>query len=325
MIQTDIEKFNGSVFMKEVLLQNLCNYVLDLLPTIPDLGDKEKEVLKEKIRTVALRALHKKSALFADFQELPETEVGRILISRILTEVLKDSSADVASKVVQSVMDTFQASPPALSNLVWDSADRSWDPTKEGQAKKYEKTGKKVYDPLSFSTWGNKPITQQQLADMFKDELATRYQSKYKNIFSEGRKGLDFLSKIFEEALEETSERIKKEGIDPERRLDKFFQCYLKKHRNTQYREQITREIFQDLMGEHVGGYGTKTPLDLKDPHIKRLVKEYENGTWKAKETRELITPYIADEEDRKFRPVFDEIQELPEFISIMRRYFNSL
>jgi hypothetical protein len=155
--------------------------------------------------------------------------------------------------------------------------------------------------------------------------LAQRYQKKYRSIFPEGRKGLDFLSRIFEEALEETSEKIRKDGIEPERRLDKFFQCYLKKHRHTQYRERITREIFRDLMGEHVDGYDLRTPLNIHDPHVKRLVEEYKSGAWKRTETRELITPYIDDAEDRKFRPVLDEIQQLPEFTSIMRRYFDSL
>lgn len=311
--------------MKKIVFQNLCNYILDVLPTIPDLSHQEKEEIKQKVRTLALRALSEKGDLFKDFQELPEDDVGRILISRVLTEITKDSSIDVAAKVVSKVMEIFETSPPPLSNLVWDPKNAPWDLAKEGRAKKYEKMGRKIFEQLSFSTLGKKPITQKLLIDTFRDELAARYQAKYKNVFSEGRKGIDFLSKIFEEALEETSEKISNGLIDPERRLNKFYQCYLNKHRNKEHREKITREIFQDLAGEHVKGRGVKTPLNIHDPHIKKLIEEYKSGAWKEKETRELVTAYINDEEDRKFRPILDEIQQLPEFVSIMTNYLTSL
>ena len=308
--------------MKDVLLQHLCNYVLRLLPNIPDLDAETRKELEEKVKTIAAQALDSETSLNSGLDHIAKRHIKFTLITRILNEVLKDSPEEVISKVSQGVLNAIQESPPSLFT-------GEADPSKEGRAKKYEKgqiEKKRGAVPLSFATIGDQELTQSLLVATFRDELTTRYQKEYKNIFEEGLRGINFLSRIFEEALAETSKKIVEEKIEPSRRIHKFFQCFFGKHRKTEYKEKITREIFKDLIGNRVaGGLGIKTPLDIHDPLIKKLINDYKTGTWKEGETREIVIPYISSTEDRNFRPVLDAIQQLPEFTSIMTRYFESL
>ena len=239
-----------------LFVKRTCQHMLDVLAGM-SISEKQKEALSQIIRKVLEQALDPDefpklaeeltlSNLKDEFLEVP-------LATRIL-HTYATGQPDVLTELIRGVFHKYHPKGLVLSKEL---------NLEEGRAKEYSK---RVQEPINFDQLGKADPDRFFLA--FRDEYRRRYCKSFKLMFRNGERALEFIQEILKEALEECSEKTVDDLI---RRFDKKLES------QNIYREMITKDIFEDLVGHEE----RDAPFDKNDPRIKALITAYEDGSWK--------------------------------------------
>lgn len=285
------------------LLNIVCKRILFVVshPEVELDGDSRK-IFEEKIKGIVAQALDPNTSASIE-QKFRLNDLGaprnQCLTTRILSSILEDCP-DIDSKACLILN-------LACKNLRIGFTVES-DPKKEGRARAYVRAKEdELYrkPPLSFRTLPLKELTRIKgwlLRDVICKTFREELEWHRRPFFSECVQAIDFLSTIFEEALRES------------KNIDDFFNIFNAKWNVKIHREMVTRDDFKELIGS----------LDQNNDKIQRLLEAYESNSWIEGE-REIEIPNISKAEDGKFTPILNELFELPQFLSAMNTYFESL
>ena len=173
----------------------------------------------------------------------------------------------------------------------------------ERRGKKYELETAQRRIALTFQNIPC-PLTAEFRVEIFKNEF-TKFYGKHS--FFSNIQAIAFVSKIFEETLDELIDSDVQKDFQ-----ETFFEKFIKPH----HIEMISKELFRDLAGGHVtnGGKSRTTPLDINDPNIKDLIVAYNNGSWQDNEEKELVIQNMDPNEYPKCRGILLQLFQLREF-----------
>lgn len=315
--------------MKITFLTAICRQLQDVLSETP-LQEEKIRSLNTKIQQIIEQSLDKgteesiKRKFHLDnLDEFSKKDAKQMLASRIFTEILQDCDQEDVDKIADCYEKFLHKSHPLRF-----SKEIPLDPSKEGLAKKYSKEGKIEYSKTTFKTiLDSTTISQEDLYKTFMDELKNRYTSIHKRFLLKAEKATLYLGCTFQKALEKAQEDFLKNQYTPSKAVHHFFNVFNNmRMKNRFYKEKISKETFQDLIGNRVGGSGIRTPILIQDnPHINKLIEDCNNGSWKNGEERELIIDELPYEEEKNFQKLLGSIFNNPDFFHFLEKYFKSL
>jgi hypothetical protein len=184
-------------------------------------------------------------------------------------------------------------------------------------------------DKIEFLNGRSKahPLTIDQVTAGFRKEINI-------NFYGSSERALEFVERAFYEAVNETAEEIKNGKIGVEDAIlrveEKIGDYMIKNNRET---IEVDREAFRDLMGSLAkAGIGNKSP-HLHSEQLKRLIQEYDNGTWQDEKDENGEATHLRKIEIENLSPqLFNKLNRFLTLLfesnamkELLTNYFNSV
>jgi len=283
------------------LVKKTCLDLLDVLSKTPDIDLEIKQSLAQKIGEIFARAADLdewpqlvNDLTLSDFAGQKKDEVP--LATRILKRIGSDVPLDIQSKMIRELFESHHPRTRFPESPGY----------KEGRAKEYAAATMRAQEekvPLTFDRAAGDRLDLTEMVDTFRAELNERYSAIHGRVSPGGKRAIDFLSYLFQEALQECTDEVSFRSLFEKKIREKII-----------YREMVDRDVFEEFL---------KGPVNREDPNIAPLFKQYIDGSWKDGEEQELIIQEISDKEMPKFRTILDDVLDSHSFEETLEVYLR--
>lgn len=251
-------------------------------------------------------------------------------VNQLAQRVVKDSSASLYSRkqLSQLLSKYVKISSPKgkCGQVIQTLRDKIWPSNKRNIQSALHALRIRMN---AFELIEQKKPTITQVAQAFKKQL----QKKVKVSTAKERTAIMFLHKQAANVLDTLYSEVHKKKLTPEEAveqvLSRFRAAVAKNNRVTL---EFDREDFRQLMGKAVKEGNWKTPdFVTKDDTIKRLIKEYNDGTWvDGKDESGEVIPrtytydQLAVSLKDKFLKRSEEVLSSSQCKSVLKRFFEA-
>jgi len=257
-------------------LRNTCKLIQQLVDKLdhPEIDSTYIEQLQEKIEEISNKALD-------------ENEVEKLSLRFHLKEITHIPSKDQQLRLIQALFNEILDSENEKNNQIIQQEVKKLQPHELYSSKVSiklpmlrEKNEETQYELKTFHSIEKIPSVELDSAIFLlplKSELEDLYKKHHRKLSKESQESIQFIEESFEEAISEIEAAIEDRSIKKSKAFDHFLDLFWKNFSNHTTTETYTKEEFQEIIGEELGGHSKFSALNPSLPGVKKLIQEYQS------------------------------------------------